>query len=280
MSNKYKLAAQQQWNANPCGISIDAALLDDGQFTRSIFDSIAVARYQSNPWLEAALPWDAVAGQYVLEIGFGVGTDLVRMAQNGANANGIDLTERHHRLAQKNFEQHGLISNLISGDAAVLPFDDGVFDLVYSVGVLHHTPDIEEILAEVYRVTRPGGKVIIVLYHRWSVFHLFYKIFVDGILRGNLFKLGYSGLMATIEQGCDGRTNIPLVRTYGGQQLRRIMRAFSGIDIQIAHLDPGQTALPSIGPVLSEATCNALASRFGWYIIATAHKPKRSAEAF
>ena len=269
----YKIAARKQWNQNPCGIN-PTELLDEesGSYTRTLFDEIARNRYESNSWLDAALPWNEVAGKAVLEIGQGVGTDLVRMAENGAIVSAIDLTERHVELAQNNLDQHGFSCDLRLGDASKLPFADASFDLVYSIGVLHHTPDIEDCLREAHRVLKPGGRIIIALYHRWSGYHLVSKLIVDGLYRRKLFSLGYAGLMATIEAGCDGITNKPLVRTYDKSMLRRLMRAFQGLRLTVDHLFPDHVAVPYLGALLTQRRCDVLSDKFGWYIISDALK--------
>lgn len=269
----YKIAAQKQWNQNPCGINPAELLDEESDFhTRAIFDEIARNRYGSNPWLDTALPWNEFAGKAVLEIGQGVGTDLVRMAENGAIVSAIDLTERHVKLARNNLDQHGLSCDLRQGDASKLPFADASFDLVYSIGVLHHTPDIEDCLLEAHRVLKPGGRIVIALYHRWSGYHLVSKLIVDGLYRRKLFSLGYAGLMATVEAGCDGITNKPLVRTYDKPMLRRCMRAFQGLRVTVDHLFPDHVALPYLGTLLTQRRCDALAGKFGWYIISDAWK--------
>ena len=272
MENKYKVAAQRQWNEHPCGAPSSEPPSDEDLELKAYFDKISESRYQSNSWLNSALPWEDVFGQKVLEIGHGIGTDLVRMSKNGAIVSGIDLTERHHQMAMKNLKLHGNNAELVLGDAATLPFEDDCFDLSYSIGVLHHTPDFDVCLNEIHRTLKPGGKVVISVYHRWSFFHLLHKCFVEGVLRGKLLRLGYKGLMATVEQGCDGITNKPLVNTYGASELSVLFSIFKEVKFKVSHLDPSHTALPFLGATLSMASCKKYASRFGWYITAYAEK--------
>ena len=72
-------------------------------------------------------------------------------------------------LAKRNLEQRGLPANCFVSDAEALPFADSSFDLVYSHGVLHHTPNLPAAVAEVHRVLRPGGRAIVMMYHRASL---------------------------------------------------------------------------------------------------------------
>src|SRR5205814_370348 len=86
----------------------------------------------------------------------------------GADYTGIDLTEAAIELARKRFALSHLNGQFLVSDAENLDFDDESFDLVYSHGVLHHTPDIEAAVREIYRVLKPGGRAIVMLYHRGS----------------------------------------------------------------------------------------------------------------
>ena len=90
------------------------------------------------------------------------------VAKAGADYTGIDLTEAAIELARKRFALSQLNGEFRVSDAENLDFDDASFDLVYSHGVLHHTPDIEAAVREIYRVLKPGGRAIVMLYHRGS----------------------------------------------------------------------------------------------------------------
>ena len=117
-------------------------------------------------------------GEEVLEIGVGVGTDLMQYAKHGAIVSGIDLTQNAIDLTKRNFELKKLkYKYLESQDAENLSFADNSFDLVYSFGVLHHTPNTDKAIKEVHRVLKQNGKAIIMLYSRgWK--HYFKRIFI------------------------------------------------------------------------------------------------------
>ena len=96
----------------------------------------------------------------MLEVGVGLGTDFVRFARAGADLHGVDLTEAAVSLVRQRLGQEGLEADVQVADAERLPFDDASFDLVYSWGVLHHTPDPSAAIAEVRRLVRPGGEAV------------------------------------------------------------------------------------------------------------------------
>jgi SAM-dependent methyltransferase len=275
--------ARRQWNGTPCG-SRDLERPAEPE-TLEWFDELRRVRYQvKNPWIPRLIDLDGGPGLRLLEIGHGIGSDLVTFAERGAICHGLELTEEHHRLCRANFEAHGftvytngLINRpgkyavLALGDAADLPFPTASFDLVYSNGVLHHTPDTVRCLGEAYRVLRPGGQLILALYHTWSAFHLVEKLLWQGICRGDLKRLGYRALMATLEAGADGWEMCPLVKTYTRRQLRTLLSDFSALEIRGAHLAPGH-----FGPLrrfVPAGLARRLEPRLGWYLIAFARKP-------
>ena len=123
----------------------------------------------------------------MLEVGVGLGPDFVRFARAGADATGFDLTEAAVGAVRDRLALEGLEADLRVADAEELPFPDGSFDLVYSWGVLHHTPNTERALAEVRRVLRPGGEARIMLYSRrsWVALGVWLRY---GLARGRPFR--------------------------------------------------------------------------------------------
>ncbi len=101
----------------------------------------------------------------MLEIGVGAGTDFIQWLRNGANASGVDLTDAAIALTTERATQEGFKPDLQQADAERLPFPDATFDVVYSYGVLHHTPDTVKSIAELARVLKPGGTARLMLYH-------------------------------------------------------------------------------------------------------------------
>jgi SAM-dependent methyltransferase len=259
----WKARAREQWNAHPCG-SVGEVREDLDYFLeieRNRYDAYA-------PWMPRTFEFEIWAGKDVLEIGFGQGTDLVQYAKHGAQCHGVDITERHFLLARRNFEVRGLEAALFLQDAADLPFENERFDRVHSFGVLHHTPDTERCFAEAHRVTKPGGEFLVGLYHRWSAFHLFSILLDKGLLERKLFKLGWRGLLSTIEEGADGVHVKPLVKLYSARRLRRMLGEFRSVDVRIRHLEPSHFG--RLRRLIPSSLVPRLASRLGWYVIAKA----------
>jgi SAM-dependent methyltransferase len=152
------------WNQASCGERLYLSSDDlDG------YDEQSRIRYRLEPWIAELARFDQAAGKDLLEIGVGLGADHQRFAQAGARPAGIDLTERAVEHTRRRLRGFGLSSALRIGDAEHLPFPDDAFDIVYSWGVLHHSPDTAQAVSEVRRVLRPGGSARVMIYHKWSL---------------------------------------------------------------------------------------------------------------
>jgi len=152
------------WNASSCGEDLYLTGSD-----RADYDAQARRRYELEPYIPEFARFDSAAGQTVLEIGVGLGADHQRFAEAGAELFGVDLTERAIEHTAHRMAVFGLVSQLRVADAESLPFQDEFFDRVYSWGVLHHTPETSQAVAEVWRVLKPGGRASVMIYHKWSI---------------------------------------------------------------------------------------------------------------
>jgi SAM-dependent methyltransferase len=152
------------WEREACG-EIHAAAPEG---TMEFFAEIEGRRDELEPHIARYADFEAAAGKDVLEIGVGVGTDFVRFVRAGGKAVGVDLTERAVELVSRRLALEGLTAEVRTADAEALPFPDESFDVVYSWGVLHHTPDTPRAIAEALRILRPGGRLCVMLYARHS----------------------------------------------------------------------------------------------------------------
>jgi ubiquinone/menaquinone biosynthesis C-methylase UbiE len=155
------------WNRRSC----DTEHAESEKFTREYFEQIEQWRYADQPFIHSFAQFTRYRGKRVLEVGFGAGTDFIQWLRAGALASGVDLTEEALANVSRRIEVYDLPApeNLKVADAENLPFTDNTFDLGYSWGVLHHTPNTEKAVAELVRVVRPGGEVKIMLYNRHSL---------------------------------------------------------------------------------------------------------------
>jgi ubiquinone/menaquinone biosynthesis C-methylase UbiE len=147
----------------------DAAQLAQDHWNETPLFLTEEERYRIYPWLEEAAEFKKHAGERVLEIGCGTGSDLLQFARHGAITTGVDLTDRHLALAR---ERLGGLATIRRADIRALPFEDESFDYIYCHGVLMYTDEPEKVVREIYRVLRPGGRFNVHVYAFWSYFTL------------------------------------------------------------------------------------------------------------
>ena len=162
--NADKKAVHDFWEQASCGeeLYLDGLGLD-------AYVEQAQRRYELERYIEQFAAFASTKGKKVLEVGVGLGADHHRFAQAGAELSGIDLTDRAVAHVRRRLGLFGLTSTLSTGDAEKLPFTDAAFDVVYSWGVIHHSPDTPRAVAEIHRVLRVGGAAKIMIYHKWSL---------------------------------------------------------------------------------------------------------------
>ena len=132
------------------------------------FQEIEYARYLNEPQIFKFAEFKKFCGKRILEIGVGAGTDFKNWVKNGALAVGIDLTLTGIELTNERLSLEGISPNrfnLSVADSERLPFRDGVFEMIYSWGVLHHTPNTGQAIKEIYRILKPGGIIKAMVYH-------------------------------------------------------------------------------------------------------------------
>ena len=151
------------WEREACG---EALYLDETSIEG--FRKQMKQRYELEPYIIDFASFEAWKGKKVLEIGVGLGADHQRFAECGASLYGIDLTERAVKFTKDRLGLFGLNSTIEVGDAEALRFSDSTFDLVYSWGVIHHSPNTKQAADEILRVLRPGGKFKVMIYHKFS----------------------------------------------------------------------------------------------------------------
>jgi 2-polyprenyl-3-methyl-5-hydroxy-6-metoxy-1,4-benzoquinol methylase len=157
---------EQYWNRQPCNVNHSRAPVD----TKQYFDEVSEKRYQAEPHILDFAGFHQWRGQSVLEIGCGIGTDAEQFARHGAQYVGIDLSSTSLDICRQRFKIQQLQGNFQLGSVADVDFMKslGQFDLVYSYGVLHHFPGIDQHIANIAGVTKPGGDFRFMVYAKNS----------------------------------------------------------------------------------------------------------------
>ena len=154
------------WDNQACG----TWFTDNDKYTKEYFEDIEESRYRISPEIFNFAQFTRFRDKKLLEVGIGAATDFLQWVRAGTKAYGLDLTEEAIEHARHRLSIYGLeAEQLVVGDSENLPFDDNFFDIVYSWGVIHHTPDTNKAMNEIIRVLKPGGTGKIMLYHRHSV---------------------------------------------------------------------------------------------------------------
>lgn len=187
MSDNSTLKSQvkSHWEDETCGTRY--AQTDD---RRAYFEQISRARYDLQPYIPPFADFESGAGKQVLEIGVGAGADFQNWCRQAAHVTGIDLTQQAIKLTTERLDLSGTPPErytLQVDDVERLSFDDNRFDIVYSWGVLHHTPDTPRAFREVFRVLKPGGQLRAMIYHvpSWVGLMLYLNY---GLARGRPFR--------------------------------------------------------------------------------------------
>lgn len=213
------------------------------------------------------------AGLRVLDVGCGNGYVLKQYARFGASVAGVDLTQTAVDLCKARFEQAGLAGDFRVTDGERLPFDDASFDIACSMGVLHHIEDPRPMIAEMHRVLKPGGRIILMLYYRGSwKYHVVLRL-------KRLIDPRYRGKSQAEALNMNDGPNCPLALVYSREEARRVLDRFTDHRFELNQLSWRQFLLvPGLDrilrPILPAANRNILARTMGWNLYITATKPK------
>ncbi|MBK8466041.1 MAG: class I SAM-dependent methyltransferase [Chloracidobacterium sp.] len=188
-------AIKDFWQSHPCGADLVGDLNEKTRAEyEDFFQRYDDYRYSTEPHILSNLDRVDFSGKRVLEIGLGQGADSEQIARRGGIFSGVDLTDEAVKRTRMRFSLHSLSHERIEQASALeLPFADDSFDIVFSHGVLHHIPEIKVAEKEIYRVLKPNGQLVIMLYAKRS---LNYLLSISGLRRLGLLGLYGLGVKA------------------------------------------------------------------------------------
>lgn len=274
------------WDANPCG----ETLVGKEEDWKVFFHKYDQYRYATEGHILAELDRLDVSGKNLLEIGIGQAADSEQLIRRGARWHGLDLTAEAVFRARKRFELFQLPYQAIKqGSVEHIPYPDHTFDIVYSHGVLHHIPNIRAVSAEIRRVLRPGGRLVLMLYHSGSFNYLvsinvvrrilllglysFVKVGGKGLIKspillGHIKNAEEYGLLCYLKnplfmmKNTDGPEN-PYSKVYDLPTVGVDFREFTIIESRLHFLN--ERHLPLL-KVLPQSLLNRLAGKYGWHL--------------
>jgi 2-polyprenyl-3-methyl-5-hydroxy-6-metoxy-1,4-benzoquinol methylase len=245
-------AVRAYWDRRPCNIRHSNSLAG----TRQYFDEVEARKYFVEPHIPGFAQFERWRGKRVLEIGCGIGTDATNFARAGADYTGVELSEVSLELTRKRFQVFGLNGTFHHCNAERLAdVVEPNYDLVYSFGVIHHTPDPRAVIKQARRVIRRDGELRIMLYARNS----------------------WKAIM--IEAGFDqpeAQTGCPIANTYSREMVEELLAGqFSIITADQAHIFPYQIDkyvrheydLEPWFSAMPEAMFQILERRLGWHYL-------------
>ena len=213
------------WNSSSCGEDLYLKSVSKKDFNFQLNK-----RYELEPYIRKFAQFEFSKNKKILEIGVGLGADHQMFAENQAKLWGIDLTDRAINLTSKRLSIYNLKSNLSVADAEKTNFDDNFFDIIYSWGVIHHSPSTSKIVDEIFRILKPGGEARIMIYHKWSIV-------------GYILWLRYAFLKfkpwLSLDFIYSNYLESPGTKAYTKRQAKRLFSNFSNISIDtvLTHAD-------------------------------------------
>jgi len=263
---------RQYWDRRPCNIRHSPQPVG----TRGYFDEVEARKYFVEPHIPRFAEFERWRGKKVLEIGCGIGTDTVNFARHGAEVTAVDLSANSLEIARQRVEVYGLQERVrfFSGSAEELTsfVPKQTYDLIYSFGVIHHTPHPESVLAEARQYAAAGSTLKVMVYHRYS-----WKVLwiVLGYGRARFWRTA-----ELVARHSEAQTGCPVTYTYSRREARRLVesRGFRVTDLFVDHIFPYRIAdyvqyrYVRAWPWgwLPQPAFRWLEKRFGWHLCLTA----------
>ncbi len=196
---------EQYWNEH----IHDLEIAKNPVGSQGFFHDLENYRFEKLHYLPSLVDFNAWAGKKILEVGCGVGIDLVRFARGGARVTGIDLADKSIELAKINFGFHSLSARLQKGNGEQLDFPDNAFDCVYAHGVIQYTANDQALIDEIYRVLKPGASAIMMVYNRHS--------WLNFLSRTLKVKMEH--------------TDAPILKQYSRREFSSLLKNFSKVNL-------------------------------------------------
>ena len=191
-------------------------------------------RYSLQNYMHDAIGFQDWKDKKVLDFGCGSGIDTLEFAQNGAEVTAVDITSNAVALT-KALSEEAKIPVEVTQIRDVLPYHDSVFDLVYSFGVLHHIPKVEDTLAEIHRVLKPNGSIIAMLYNKDSLLYAYSIVYLRG-LKDKLSLDGFSNatMDKLVSQYSERNEGCPHTKAYTKTEAKNLFEQyFSNVNVSV-----------------------------------------------
>lgn len=224
---------KQYWDRRPCNVRHSPKPVG----TREYFDEVEQRKYSVEPHIPAFADFGRWRGRDVLEIGCGIGTDSVNFVRNGADLTIVELSSESMAITRKRLELERFRATLVNGNAEEL--DDLLppekkFDLIYSFGVIHHTPHPQRVLKAIAGRLKPDGELRIMVYarHSWKVLWIYMRYAWREPWNWRRLAAKYS----------EAEIGSPVSYIYSGREARALLQDFQIASITKDHIFPYRIA--------------------------------------
>ena len=229
---------KEYWNRRPCNIRHSQKEVG----TREYFEEVKARKYFVEPHIPGFAEFERWNGSRVLEIGCGIGTDTLSFAESGARVTAVDLSEKSIALARQRAEVYGQQDRIefyngslyVATNTKIMRYElstlvpVSTYDLVYSFGVIHHTPHPEKVLNQIREYMGPESELRLMVYSKAS-----YKLFQ--VMREEAVW-DLSRLDELIARNSEAQTGCPVTYTYTYNEARELLKGFDILEMRKAHI--------------------------------------------
>lgn len=221
-------AVREFWNRRPCNIRHSQRSLG----TREYFDEVEARKYFIEPHIPGFAQFGRWKGKKVLEIGCGLGTDSINFARAGAELAVVELSEESLALCKQRFEVYGLRARFYNGNAedlsSFLPPES--YDLIYSFGVIHHTPHPKRVLQQIKHYCKPETELRVMLYSKWS-----WKVLWIVLAYG---KGQFGNAENLVREYSEAQTGCPVTYYFSFNDIRCLLADWNIMELRKEHIFP------------------------------------------
>lgn len=229
MENQHLIKKVEEfWDRRPCNIKHSSKPIG----TKEYFDEVEKRKYFVEPHIPKFAEFEKWRGKKVLELGCGIGTDAVSFARAGADYTGVELSGESLKICQKRFEVYGLRGKFYKGNIEELskfvPIEP--YDLIYSFGVIHHTPNPEKVIEEIKKYCKPETEIRLMLYSKYS-WKVLWIIFKYG--KGKFWKI-----KEIIPKYSEAQEGCPVTYVFSFTDIQKLLKDFEILEIKKDHIFP------------------------------------------